>query len=102
MTILTCSCCGRGVRDTPKENVSYGEIPYPHDTGFGLCKSCGGDKDSDDFKTYIGFEGEIFFEHRFKILRKNLSEKNQQKFDEMTYEQKCYIIMKAVEDGIMI
>ena len=101
MTILSCSCCGHGLEDTPEENVAYGEVPYPYDNGYGMCKSCGGDKDSDDFKTFIGFQGQVFFESRFDVIRKALNEENQKKFDELTYDQKCHIIMKALEDGIL-
>ena len=39
--VLACTCCGQGLSDTPEENVSHGQVPYPHDTGYGLCKDCG-------------------------------------------------------------
>lgn len=56
--ILTCSCCGSGIRDTPEENVHYGQIPYPDDTGLGMCKYCGGDPEADSL-TDDGFKKKI-------------------------------------------
>ena len=70
--ILTCTCCGRGLRDTPEENVSHGQVPYPHDTGFGLCRECGGDPTADmttdeGIRKRMGWQMTTFCEARFDL-----------------------------------
>ena len=97
--LLVCSCCGRYLNED--ENASAGQIPYPHDNGYGLCLSCGGDRSSEDFKTRIGYTGQIFYESRFKVVRDNLDESKQKRFDEMSYERKCILIGTLIEKGII-
>ena len=99
---LTCTCCGSGVRDTPDENVSHGESPYPHDAGFGLCVECGGDKKAGDIRQRLGWAGTTFYEARFKTLRERLSEPNRRHFDAMPYERKVRIVARLIEKGAMI
>ncbi len=99
---MLCSCCGGMIMDQVKDNVSHGKVPYPHDTGFGMCKDCGGDPDSDDFKKQMGRSMQTFCEARFKILRGKLSAKNQASWDTMPYWKKVGVIIMAVKDGMMI
>ena len=38
--VVTCSCCGRGINNTPEENAHFGKSPYPVDEGF-MCRMRG-------------------------------------------------------------
>ena len=42
-TVVACAYCGHLIENNPTENVSFKEVPYPHDEGFGACRECGGD-----------------------------------------------------------
>jgi len=98
---MLCSCCGR-VLPGPEDNVDHGKVPYPHDTGFGTCKDCGGDPDSDDIKEQMGWGMRMFCEARFKILRSKLSAKNQACWDTLEYWEKATVIIGVVEKGLMV
>lgn len=99
--ILACSCCGREVPNDEEHNVSLGMSPYPHDTGFGMCTECGGDKKATDFKKKIGWAACTFYEARFDIARNSLSAETQKKFDASPYELKCAFISRLLEKGIL-
>jgi len=110
---LTCTCCGSGVRDTPDENASHGESPYPHDNGFGLCVECGGDKSAGagkpardltdaEVKKRLGWQGTIFYEARIAVVRERLNDANRAKFDAMTYGKKVVVVAGLVEKGVLI
>jgi hypothetical protein len=100
--ILTCSCCGRGLRDNAEENSDFGQVPYPHDTGFGTCIDCGGDKKSKDFKQRLGWAGRTFFEARFDAARNALKDDQKTRWDSLSYERKVAFIAKMIEKGNMI
>jgi hypothetical protein len=99
---LSCSCCGAGILNNAEQNVHFGLVPYPDDQGFGMCKDCGGDKDSDDIKKRMGWGMVTFVEARFDTIRKNLSEKNQKNWDRCSWEKKACIVLDFVEKGVMI
>lgn len=99
--ILDCSCCGRGIRDNEEENVSYGQVPYPHDTGYGMCKECGGDSEAEDIKKRMGWGMVCFVEARFDIIRKRLKPENQAKWDRCSWEKKALTVLEFVEQGVM-
>lgn len=111
--LLTCTCCGGGVYDTPDQNVSYGEVPSPHDIGYGLCVECGGDRKiaaekrvrnmtGSEIKKRLGWAACTFFEARFGILQKRLSPKNGARFSALSYAKKVAIVARLVERGVMI
>lgn len=105
--MLSCSCCGKGIRDNAEENVSFGKVPYPDDTGFGMCRECGGDDKADistdeGWKKRIGWGLRMFYEARFDIVRKRLSEEARKKWDASSYRKKCLIIAEFVREGLMI
>ena len=104
--LLTCSCCGTGVYDTPEHNVSHGEVPYPHDQGFGMCVKCGGDKretgtTAPKLRKRMGWAGQTFFDARIEVLRKRLTGANLEKFNTMSFERKVVVITKMVERGML-
>ena len=104
---LTCTCCGRGLRDTPEENVSHGQVPYPHDTGFGLCRGCGGDPTADmttdeGIQRRMGWQMTTFCEARFDVVRKNLKPQQQAKWDGLSYAKKCSVVLGLVREGSII
>lgn len=100
--ILTCSCCGAGLRDSAKENVSFGWVPYPHDQGYGMCRDCGGDPEAKTRKKKMGWAAATFFEARFEVLQQSLSEENRAKFSAMSYERKCAVVAGLVQKGVII
>lgn len=111
---VACSCCGASIRNDAENNVSFGEVPYPDDTGMGMCVQCGGDKsiqtlDGNDesltveqIKRKIGWASVCFFETRFEILEKKLSPENAAKFKAMTYARKIQVVTRLIEKGTMI
>ena len=99
---LTCSCCGNGLGNNAKENVAFGQEPYPFDEGFGMCRDCGGDPEGDTIRKKMGWATATFCEARFNVLRSRLNEKNRTKFDACSYEKKCLLILSAVEDGYLV
>jgi len=100
--LLTCSCCGKGVWNTPEENTHYGEVPYPDDNGFGMCRECGGDDKAEDIQDKLGWAGRCFFEARFDVVRRGLNPENQVKWDRWSYEKKVAMVTRLVEKGTMI
>ena len=102
---IVCSCCGASIRNTAEENVGFGEVPYPHDQGTGMCRNCGGDDRIDaetDFKRRIGWAMCVFFEARFDLFRTRLSETNRAKWDALSYEKRCNAIARAVHKGLLV
>lgn len=103
---LVCSCCGAGIRDTKRENVSHGMIPYPHDLGFGMCRECGGDDEAegdDDaaVRRRLGWAGEMFYDARIEIVQEKLSAPNAEKFRAMPLRRKIAFVNKAIGRGLM-
>jgi hypothetical protein len=95
------------VRDTPEENVSYGEVPYPHDTGFGRCTECGGDPTADmttdeGVKRRMGWQMTTFCEARFELLRQSLKPQQQSHWDGLSYAKKCSTVLSLLRDGTII
>jgi hypothetical protein len=88
-----CSCCGKDIADTPKENVWHGVVPYPGDAGTGFCRSCGGD---------LGFAACCFVDARIPVLEQALNPENKRRFLAMTYEEQARIIFKLVERGLLV
>lgn len=101
--MLTCSCCGTMIEDSPEQNTDFGKQPNPHDTGFGMCPDCGGDKNAADVKKKLGWAACSFYEARFPILRKALTKPELiEKWEKSSYLQKCNWIGKMIEKGLMI
>lgn len=110
--IVSCTCCGKGIRDNAEENVHFGQDPYPDDTGYGMCTECGGDSkvkvdnplDEDKVKKRLGWAACCFYEARFPIIRDHLTNRPDlvEKFDKMSYVQKVSMVVKAVEKGMMV
>ena len=100
--ILTCSCCGTLIHDTPEENTDFEVVPRPHDTGFGMCPDCGGDPASPDVKKKMGFAMVSFVEARFRVVRDNINEENRAKWDGFSWERKASTVLSLVEKGAMI
>ena len=84
---VTCSCCGRGIRNTKEENAHYEQVPYPDDEGFGLCLPC------------VDWSWNCYADARIPVLRKNLSAENQAKLDSMPLGKQRAIVMKLAEKG---
>jgi hypothetical protein len=99
---ISCYCCGHLLRNNAKENIHYGESPYPDDEGFGLCVECGGDKNTSDIHKRLGWAGRTFYDARIEVLSNNLSPENKAKFEALSYERKLYIIARLIELGKMI
>jgi hypothetical protein len=105
--ILTCTCCGKGLPDTPEANVSHAEVPYPHDTGFGLCRQGGGDPNADmttedGVRKRMGWQMTAFCEARFDVVRKHLKPEQQAKWDGLSYAKKCAVVLGLVREGAII
>lgn len=101
-TWVVCNCCGHIIRNNAEENVSFGQVPYPDDQGFGTCKECYGDKQSGDFKTRLGWAGRIFYDSRIELLKTQLNPPNLAKFEAMSYERQVVLIGRLIEKGAMI
>jgi len=109
---LSCTCCGKGVRDNAAENVSFGEQPYPHDTGIGMCRECGGDDrvkatskkplSEKAVRKRIGWASETFYDARIDVVAKRLSGAHAEKFKAMSYVQKIAIVQGLVEKGVIV
>lgn len=110
---VRCSCCGDDIPDDEEHNVDHGVVPNPHDTGFGMCVECGGDKKAGEgkpakemteaqLKRRIGWAGRTFYEARFEILEKKLRPDLVEKFRAMSYAKKIAIVAKMIERGAMI
>lgn len=102
--VLSCSCCGKGIRND--ENVDRDAIPYPHDQGFGMCVDCGGDKEADTttdegLKQALGWAGRTFYEARFPVIRDGLNEGNKKKWDGLSYRKKVLLVGRMLEKGIL-
>jgi hypothetical protein len=105
--ILTCTCCGIGLRDTMDENVSHGQVPYPHDTGYGLCRECGGDPTADTateegIRRRMGWQVATFCEARIDLVQRNLKSEAQAKWDRLSYAKKCCVVLGLVKDGTFV
>ena len=98
--VLSCTCCGNGLLDTPEENVDYGQNSY--DTGFGMCRECGGDPEAQDIRKQMGWAATTFYDARIDILQEKLNEKNLAKFNALSYKKKVAIIARMIEKGAMI
>ena len=104
---LTCTCCGLSLRDTPEENVSHDRTPYPHDTGFGLCRECGGDHTAemttdDGVRRRMGWQLTTFCEARFDLVHRNLKPEGQAKWGSLSYAKKCSVVLGLVRDGSIV
>lgn len=110
---ITCSCCGQMIRDNAIENRHYGKVPYPDDTGFGMCRGCGGDPKAESVKKKLGWAMCAFYEARFPVIRKKLVEIEEakpvaerkgivEKWDNMAYLKRCGVVVRFVEKGWMI
>jgi len=109
LDVIVCAYCGRLIRNTPTANISYAQVPYPHDDGYGYCRECGGDPTvpTDDhsiaaLKKRLGSMAISFYEARFEVLRQALSPSNAAKFEAMSYAKKIALVTRLVEQGTMI
>lgn len=112
ISVVTCTCCGAWVENTPEHNVSLHEEEgslYPHDDGVGECIPCGGDFNieySPDLseemtRKRLGWGAARFYDSRIETLSKALNEENREKFETMRYAKKCVFVRRAIEDGIL-
>jgi len=85
---MICACCGDAL--WPGQNVSEGEVPYPHDQGYGLCAPC--DEWGD----------QVFYETRIERVKAALKPENAAKFDKMSTEAQRAFVARAIERGLMI
>jgi len=99
---LACSCCGCNVPDTYKHNVSFNEVPYPHDNGIGLCRACGGDHKAKTVRDRLGWAACAFYDCRIEILLNKLSPAAADKLKAMEYAKQCDVVGKMIEKGVMI
>jgi hypothetical protein len=111
--MLSCSCCGTLLRNSPEENASYGQVPYPHDTGFGMCRDCGGDPKGAEklekagadsaavARKAMGWAMAMFVDARISRLREALGEENRAKLDAMPYSKQAEVVCRMVESGRM-
>lgn len=110
VTILTCSCCGAGVADTPEANVDHATRGC--DTGYGICRECGGEDQpapkpasemtEAEFKRRQGWAMVTFMTARIPIVHASLSPENQAKWAATPYWKQCAIIQRFIEKGLMI
>ena len=109
MEYIECSCCGKSIKNTKKENAHYGQTSADS-IGYGMCVGCGGDvsvqvhdiNDEEAVRRKIGWGGEIFYDARIETLEKSLKEDKLAKFKAMPYGKKILIIHKMCEKGLMI
>lgn len=104
---LICTCCGRGLPDTPEANVSHGQSPYPHDTGFGLCRACGGhpmaDMTTDEgIRKRMGWQMTSFCEARFELVKRSLKPENRARWERLSYARKCAVVLSLIREGAII
>ena len=107
---LACSCCGKGITNTPEQNTDYvdGVTCHPHDVGYGMCKECGGDpqaKGDDEVavKERLGWALTAFIDARIPLVRRALTDPVKlAKFDGFSYLKKVQFIQKCIEKGLMI
>jgi hypothetical protein len=86
--------------DTPEENTDFGKNSF--DEGFGMCTRCGGDPKAETTKGKMGWAMTCFFEARVDTLAKALNEKNRAHFLALPFEKQCWVIEKAITEGMMI
>jgi hypothetical protein len=108
--IVTCSCCGKGIRDNAEDNADFNT--RGQDQGFGMCRECGGEDPGTwenaskmteaEFKKKQGWGLTTFYEARMAPFRNALNAQNQAKWDALPYWKKCYLLQHAVEDGLII
>lgn len=98
--IVFCTCCGDLLN--PDENIVKDEVPYPYDKGFGMCKGCGGDEESDDIRKKLGWASTCFFDARIEIIEKQLCDDHVERWAKLSYLRKCDFIMKLIEKGAMV
>lgn len=101
-TLLVCSCCGAGVHDTPDDNVSHGREPYPHGTGFGLCRDCGDEPTADNLWERRGWASRAFYEARFGLVREALRGEQRDQFDGWPLEKKIALVTRLVQRGAIV
>ena len=97
---VKCSCCGELIKNSPEENNDFGQNSY--DEGFGMCRECGGDPNSDDILMRLGWAGRTFFDARIDIVRERLKPEKRAKFDAMSYERQVAFVSRCIERGLMI
>jgi hypothetical protein len=108
--IVSCSCCGRGIRDNAEENCDFNT--RGQDQGFGMCRECGGEDPGtwgdaskmteEEFKKKQGWALTTFYDARMEPFRSRLNAKNQATWDTLPYWKKCYLLENAVKDGLII
>ena len=98
---LVCSCCGATIANNLAENAWYGEVPYPGDTGTGLCWTCGGDPEAKSQRERLGSVVTAFVDARIQLVAERLSKDNRQRFFAMSYEDQADLIMRLVEKGVI-
>lgn len=102
MSAVTCDCCGKGIEDTPEENVWHGVIPYPGDLDLtGMCLDCGGDPEARAVRKRMGWVLTCFVDARIPIVRDALSPANRVSFEKMNYEQKASVVTRMVRKGLL-
>ncbi|MDP2607247.1 MAG: hypothetical protein Q8S00_32320 [Deltaproteobacteria bacterium] len=109
---VRCTCCGIDVRNVPGENV-YLNLPdgnsYPSDDGYGMCIACGGDPSADvndtseaNIRKRLGYGMIVFYNARIEIMERALNPENAALFKKLDYASKISLVIKAVEDGLIV
>ncbi|MFI5342161.1 MAG: hypothetical protein ACHQ7N_20295, partial [Candidatus Methylomirabilales bacterium] len=99
---LICTCCGRNLRNTPEDNCVHGQVPYPFDPGYGMCRGCGGDPQAASTRERLGWAATAFYDARIPLVADRLTPKNREKFLAMRYEKQFVVIGTLIERGAMM
>ncbi len=103
MSALACDYCGKGVEDTPEENVWHGVTPYPGDIYHtGMCLDCGGDPEARTVRKRMGWALVSFIDARIPIIRNALKPDNRASFEKMNYEEKANVVTRMVARGVIV
>ncbi len=93
------SCCGASIANNARENAWHGEVPYPGDTGTGMCRMCGGDPEAKSPRQRLGFAVTCFVDARIPFVAERLSRENRKRFFAMPYEEQAEFIFRLVAKG---
>lgn len=106
---LTCTTCGRLVRDTPEQNASFAATPYPHDQGIGCCRVCGGTgtppipgESEAATRRRLGWAMCAFVDARLPVVRQRLSPAAVAKLGAMSYAKQAAVVAGLVRKGVMV
>lgn len=84
---FTCGCCGSGFRGDINEQREYDQ-----DTDFGFCESC---------LEWMGERNKSEMDKSISILANGMNDKNKEKFLGFERQKQEYVVMKAIDEGIL-